>query len=188
MGLLPVIDDPTRGGDASDPLLADNWLYSRAMVLKRSAGRPPRERERHAYLPALEYPLRDLLWEAAARAELPVSVTASIIIGDAYGYHSPWEPDLDYQALGIDIDRARAVGATPPQPFPIVDSDKKKTYMRLDRELADRINARCEAHAVAHVEELRRILAAAFGMDRPDLVRFVQRHGHQDALPIAEAS
>ena len=89
---------------------------------------------------------------------------------------------------GIDIEYARAVAATTPQPFPIVDSDKKRSHVRLDQELADRINARCDASAVAHVEEVRRILAAAFGMDRPALLRFVQRHGQQDALPIAEAS
>lgn len=158
------------------------------MALKRRAGRPSRDRERHTYLPALEYPLRDLLCQAADRAELPISVTASIIVSDAYGYHSPWEPELDYRSLGIDIEYARAVAATTPQPFPIVDSDKKRSHVRLDQELADRINARCDASAVAHVEEVRRILAAAFGMDRPALLRFVQRHGQQDALPIAEAS
>lgn len=139
-------------------------------------------------MPALEHPFRDLLARTADQAHLPVGVTAAIIVGDAHGYHSPWEPELDYQALGINIDNARAVAATDPEPFPIVDSDRKRVHVRIDRELADRINARCDSAAVPYIDDVRRILAAAFGMDRPDLLRFVQRNGRQDALPIAEAS
>ena len=139
-------------------------------------------------MPPLERPFRELLAHAADQARLPVSVTASIIVGDAYGYHSPWEPELDYAKLSIDIDGARSAAATPARTFPSVDSDRKNTHVRLDRELADRINDRCDVAAVAYVEEVRRILAAAFGMDHAGLARFVQRHGQQDALPIAEAS
>lgn len=139
-------------------------------------------------MPALEHPFRDLLVRVADQANLPVSVAASIIVSDAHDYHSPWEPELDYKTLGINIDNARAVASTNPEPFPIVDSGRKRVHVRIDREIADHINERCDTAAVAYVEEVRRILAAAFGMDRPDLLRFVQSRGHQDALPIAEAS
>lgn len=158
------------------------------VATKRRLGRPPRGRDRHVYMAPLETPLFELLEQVAAASGYTFSAVASIIVSDAYGAHSPWDPDLDYSTLDVDIDRARALAATPPVPFSGVGGSTHTVALRLDRELADHVNARCDEQAVAYGHEIRRIITAAFGMDRPELLRFVHRHGKQDALPIPEAS
>lgn len=124
-------------------------------------GRPRLDRDRHVYQPALERPLvRDM--EAAA-AGLPISAYLESVISDAHDYHGPYLPTTPLSlAVGHDELRARTAAIERSGDLGPVGPAEYRT-VRLDRPLANQINARCDELDIAYSDYLRAVLRIAHG-------------------------
>lgn len=130
-------------------------------------GRPPLHRDRHTYKPSLELPLvRDMSKAAAAAfGDMPFSMYAELVVSVAHGYHGPYLPDVGELPIAVERDelQRRTAGITWDAIRPGAVGPAEPHTIRLDRELADQINLRCEEMDLAYSDYLRVVLRTAHG-------------------------
>lgn len=160
---------PTRpGGDWRNGafIFRRNRGYGGLMGQRRT-GRPPRGRDRHRYVFKLEPSIFDPLASAAEKRGLPRGTFLALFAGDALGYRSHWDEsvNIDYGDLRLDLAAAQAAAASPAEPFPPIVGLGRPASVYLDREIADPLNAACDAAGIPYGDRLRRILAASVGIN-----------------------
>jgi len=135
----------------------------------------------------LESPVRDALARQARDLHSPFATYVERVISLAHGFTSPFLPDPQLFPLPIvstpDELRRHTSAIDVHECVPLTPGvDNAKAKVTLDRELADRINARCEELDVAYSAYLRAVLRPAAGYTTAS----VRRLHVQDILELDE--
>lgn len=163
-------------------------------MARTRGGRPRLGRERYAYGSRLEETVYATLFEQASRVQVTFGSYLERVVALAHDYTGPFLPPPDLTPLPIALTVAdlqeRTETITAADCSPVTPGARSSVgFMRVDRELADRINARCDQLDVDYAAYLRAVLRTAAGLDA-DSVRRVHvqaeldldgRGGHQEA-------
>lgn len=182
-GALQDLDTPKKSPSRE----ANFWAGSMGPMSRNRAfgGRRPVGRERYDYYPALERPVADSLREQAAAASSPLATYLERVLALAHNYNSKFLPDPELWPLPI--------AAAPEQLQELTEHINEQDCLdmptglggatvrfRLDRPLADRINARCDELDVAYAAYFRAVLRPAAGFTAES----VRRLHVQEALDL----
>lgn len=137
---------------------------------KKRGGRPPLHRDRHTYRPRLDVDLVTTLQKQADDVGLKFCTYLEHVLAGAHAYHGAYMQDLDTPLpTALPLARLRRRTRTlSSADCPSAGTDNVLKPIRVDRPLANQIEARCsELGGIPYSDYIRGVLDLAAGRHLP---------------------
>lgn len=140
------------------------WAMPRRRHTSNPPGRPPLDRNRHAYGPRVELSLLTELQERSAALGLSLSRYCDAVLATAHGFVSPYLPDLDgYMDVSGEELRDYAESAMEHGDGVVRNGPVHRLKMHADEPLAAEVAQRCGELEMPYTDYARALLRVAVG-------------------------